>query len=123
MSDELSPSEVARRLGTSTRSVQRWIASGAMPARRVGGRWRVASDAIGAFATRGQDPTRAPDRPIHVLFIANRGEIAARITRTCDRLGIRAVAPPTDGPDAIDLLDADAVVAAARRATADALHP
>ena len=32
------------------------------------------------------------------LFIANRGEIAARIARTCDRLGIRAVVPATDGP-------------------------
>ncbi len=31
--------------------------------------------------------------------------------------------PSTDGPDAIDLLDADAVVAAAGRADADALHP
>ena len=36
---------------------------------------------------------------------------------------IRAVAPGTDGPDAIDLLDADAVVAAAGAAGADALHP
>jgi acetyl-CoA/propionyl-CoA carboxylase, biotin carboxylase, biotin carboxyl carrier protein len=123
MSDELSPSEVARRLGTSTRSVQRWIASGAMPARRVGGRWRVASDAIGAFEKQNEDQTGAQVRPVGVLFIANRGEIAARITRTCDQLGIKAVVPSTDGPDAVDLLDADAVVAAARRATADALHP
>src|SRR5687767_14453261 len=122
MSEELSPSEVARRLGTSTRSVQRWIVSGAMPARRVGGRWRVASDVIGAFT----DPTEAgsePGRPIGVLFIANRGEIAARIARTCDRLGIKAVVPSTEGSGAIDLLDPDAVVAAARRADADAVHP
>jgi acetyl-CoA/propionyl-CoA carboxylase biotin carboxyl carrier protein len=123
MSDELSPSEVARRLGTSTRSVQRWIASGAMPARRVGGRWRVASDAIGAFETRSTSLTGPLARPIEALFISNRGEIAARITRTCDRLGIRAVTPSTDGPDAVDLLDPEAVVAAARRANADALHP
>ena len=123
MSDELSPSEVARRLGTSTRSVQRWIASGAMPARRVGGRWRVAFDAIGASETPAVVTGTTKDRPIGVLFIANRGEIATRITRTCDRLGIRAVAPPTEGPDAIDLLDAEAVIAAARDADADALHP
>ncbi|MGP1675439.1 MAG: ATP-binding protein, partial [Candidatus Limnocylindrales bacterium] len=57
------------------------------------------------------------------MFIANRGEIATRITRTCDRLGIRAISPPTDGPDAIDLLDGAAVVDAARRAGVDALHP
>ncbi len=34
---ELSPSQAARRLGTSTRTVQRWIATGRLPARRVGG--------------------------------------------------------------------------------------
>lgn len=94
-----------------------------MPARRVGGRWRVASDAIGAFATPSEPKTGPQQPPIEILFIANRGEIAARITRTCDRLRIRAVAPPTDGPDAVDLLDPDAVVASARRANADALHP
>ena len=118
MAEELSPSEVARRLGTSTRSVQRWIASGQLPARRVGGRWRVAFDAIGAF-----DQPKETSRPIRTVFIANRGEIATRITRTCERLGIRAVVPRTDSPDAIDLLDAEAVVAAARLAEADALHP
>jgi len=118
MSDELSPSEVARRFGTSTRSVQRWIVSGKLPARRVGGRWRVASDAIGAFEPSIESPSR-----IRTVFVANRGEIAARIARTCDRLGTRVVVPRTDGPDAIDLLDAEAVVAAARQAGADGLHP
>jgi excisionase family DNA binding protein len=118
MSEELSPSEVARRLGLSTRSVQRWIVSGQLPARRVGGRWRVAFDAIGAFGL----PKEAP-RPIRAVFIANRGEIAARITRTCERLGSRAVMPPTSGAGALDLLDAEAVVTAARLANADALHP
>ena len=62
-------------------------------------------------------------RPIRTLFIANRGEIARRITRTADHLGIRAIAPITDGPGALDLLDIDAVVAAARVAGADAVHP
>jgi excisionase family DNA binding protein len=118
MNDELSPSEVARRLGTSTRSVQRWISSGLLPARRVGGRWRVAFDAIGAFGSQVE-----PNRPVRTLFIANRGEIAARISKTCDRLGIRAVVPRTDGAEALDLLDANAVVAAATAAGADALHP
>ena len=121
MADELSPREAAERLGTTTRSVQRWIASGRLPARRIGGRWRVASDAIDAFGAVVL-PTDAVI-PVSTLFVANRGEIAARIGRTCHRLGVTAVIPVTDGPDALDLLDADAVVAAARDAGADALHP
>src|SRR3954447_8954825 len=121
MAHELTPSEVARRLETSTRTVQRWIGSGRLPARRVGGRWRVASDAIDAFVASGR-PTVAGDG-IATLFIANRGEIAARITRTCERLGIRAVTPQTEGEGALDLLDIDAVVAAATAACADAVHP
>ena len=122
MTDELSPSEAARRIGATTRSVQRWIAAGKLPARRVGGRWRVASDAIDAF---DQPPplVGGSEQPIRTLFIANRGEIAARIKRTADRLGIRVVVPPTDGPNAIDLLSIESVVAAARSAGADALHP
>jgi acetyl-CoA/propionyl-CoA carboxylase biotin carboxyl carrier protein len=73
----------------------------------------------GAAATVGPRHTS----PIRILFIANRGEIATRITRTCDRLGIRAVVPATEGDGALDLLDIPAVVAAVRAAGADALHP
>src|SRR5262245_25366815 len=125
MSDELSPSEAARRIGATTRSVQRWIATGRLPARRVGSRWRVASDALDAFAAG--EPERgvpaAAASPIGRVFVANRGEIANRIRRTCDALGIAAVVPETDGPDALDLLDIAAVVGAARAARADAVHP
>jgi len=129
MRDELSPSEAARRIGATTRSVQRWIALGRLPARRVGGRWRVASDALDAFTVRGgpgDDVGGAggrPDRAVRRLFIANRGEIARRIRRTAERLGIVAIEPPTDGPAAVDLLDVEGVVAAARAAGADAVHP
>src|SRR6188472_3338970 len=125
MPDELSPSQAAARIGATTRSVQRWIASGRLPARRVGGRWRVASDVIDALMRAGAVATvgAAPTTPIRKLFIANRGEIATRITRTCDRLGIRVVVPATEGEVALDLLDISAVVAAARAAGADALHP
>ena len=120
MPDELSPREAASRIGATTRSVQRWINNGSLPARRVGGRWRVASDAIDAFFPAG---TSKPPMAIGSLFIANRGEIAARISRTCARLGIAAIVPDTDGARAVDLLSIEAVVAAAGSAGADALHP
>ena len=130
MPDELSPSEAARRIGATTRSAQRWIANGSLPARRVGGRWRVASGAIDAFAPaamaasgRATDELQGEKSSIRSLFIANRGEIAVRISRTCARLGVEAVVPVTDGPNALDLLSIGAVVDAARAAGADALHP
>ena len=70
------------------------------------------------------------------LLIANRGEIALRVMRTAQRMGIRTVAIHTDldvdaphvraADDArrvTSYLDIDAVVAAARDAGADAVHP
>ncbi|MFI5226953.1 MAG: biotin carboxylase N-terminal domain-containing protein [Candidatus Limnocylindrales bacterium] len=126
MQDELSPSQAAARIGTTTRSVQRWIATGRLPARRVGGRWRVASDALDAFIGQPTVETSAVEGssdPIRSLFVANRGEIALRIESTCRRLGIRAIIPGREEAPALDLLDIEGVVRAAASAGADAVHP
>ena len=81
-------------------------------------------------------------RPIRSVLIANRGEIALRVMRTCVRLGIRTIAVYSDAdagavhvkaadeairigpaPARASYLDKDAIIAAARQAGADAIHP
>ena len=76
------------------------------------------------------------------LLIANRGEIARRIVRTCRRLGVETVAVYSDAdagapfvaeadrairlgppPARESYLDADKVLAAARESGADSVHP
>ncbi len=70
------------------------------------------------------------------LLVANRGEIAARIFSTCDRLGIEtvAVAAPDDAgafhtrragqvEELPGYLDIAGIVDAARRSGAEAVHP
>jgi acetyl-CoA carboxylase biotin carboxylase subunit len=79
---------------------------------------------------------------IRRLLVANRGEIAARVIRTCARLGIESVLAASDAdldslparladrvvrlgpaPAAASYLDVAAVVRAARAVAADAVHP
>ncbi|ODU77791.1 MAG: acetyl-CoA carboxylase biotin carboxylase subunit [Novosphingobium sp. SCN 63-17] len=79
---------------------------------------------------------------IRRLFIANRGEIALRVARTAQRLGMTAILGASQGdaaslpamladevalvgpaPSAQSYLDVDAVIAAAMAARADAIHP
>jgi 3-methylcrotonyl-CoA carboxylase alpha subunit len=81
-------------------------------------------------------------RPIGSVLIANRGEIALRVMRTCARLGIRTIAVYSDAdaealhvkaadeairigppPARASYLDIDAILAAAEQSGADAIHP
>ena len=55
---------------------------------------------------------------IQHVYVANRGEIAKRIRRTCERLGIAVSAA-----DVPSFLDAGALVAQAKEWGADAVHP
>jgi excisionase family DNA binding protein len=129
--DELTAREVAEELGVTVRTVQRWIATGRLPASRVGGRNRIPRHALTAVADAGRP--RPARYSIRSLLIANRGEIAARVERTARALGMRVIRvhepeePPPDGGDLAlpirSYLDPDSILDAARRAGADAIHP
>jgi len=130
MSETLTPREAAAELGVTVRTVQRWIASGRLPAQRVGSRVRVSRSSLTAVADA---PVAATPRHIRSLLIANRGEIAVRIARTARRVGIRVIGVHAAGeraPDGVDesheiasYLDGAELLAVARRAGADAIHP
>jgi len=135
VTDELTPRQVADALGVTPRTVQRWIATGRLPATRVGGRRRVSRSSLSAFAGEGvAAPVSAPAaRRIRTLLIANRGEVVGRVARTARRLGIRTVgvqAPDDLPPRGVDAtlpvasyLDGKALIAAGLQAGADAVHP
>jgi 3-methylcrotonyl-CoA carboxylase alpha subunit len=130
--DPLTPREVAEELGVTVRTVQRWIADGRLTANRIGGRMRASRSSLGEVTSDA--PSSPVDaRPIRSLLVANRGEVAARVTRTARSLGMRTIgihAPddrPADGLDEVypveSYLDAEAILAIASRSGADAVHP
>ena len=85
MTDDLTPREVARELGVTVRTVQRWIADGRLPSSRVG-----STGAGVAFVAleRGGCAARCRTVPTDpTLLIANRGEIAVRVARTAHGAG------------------------------------
>ncbi|MEO8639422.1 MAG: biotin carboxylase N-terminal domain-containing protein, partial [Chloroflexota bacterium] len=125
----LTPRQVAEELGVTVRTVQRWVADGRLPATRVGGRVRLSRSSLSSVAAGHPTPAFG----IRALLIANRGEIVQRIVRTARGFGIRTIGvhtPDERPPDGVDLalpipdyLDADVLIAAARAAGADAVHP
>ena len=93
-------------------------------------------------ASRPPNPDPRPLTPISALLIANRGEIASRIIRTCRSMGIRSIAVFSDADrysayvraadtavfigessPAASYLNPDRIIAAAKQAGADAIHP
>jgi excisionase family DNA binding protein len=127
--EALTPAEVAKELGVTARTVQRWITTGRLPAQRVGGRMRVSRSSLSSVGV----PTPPPPKRIHTLLVANRGEIAVRIARSAHRLGIRVVGVHVAGeraPEGMDAvaaidtyLDGEAVIGAAKGLGANAIHP
>jgi excisionase family DNA binding protein len=135
MTDEdLTPREVAEELGVTVRTVQRWVADGRLPAERVGGRVRVPRSSLSAVAgATEQGSGTAAASSIRSLLVANRGEIVVRVARTARRLGMTVIGVVGEGdrpPEGVDrwlpvssYLDGKAILEAARRAGADAIHP
>ena len=93
---------------------------------------------------RREPPTAAPPvvRPIRKVLIANRGEIALRVVRACQELGIKSVAVYSDAdahaphvreadeavrigpaPASESYLKGDHIIAVAKAIGADAIHP
>ena len=132
----MGPGEAARRLGVSTRTVQRWLREGRLPAVQVGSHTKVAARALPPEPDEGRGVGESTRR-IQRLLVANRGELVVRIARTCRQLAITSLALVaedqarawwTGAADEIvplrgSYLDTDGILASARAARADTIHP
>ena len=133
MPELIGPGEAARRLGVSTRTVQRWLRQGRLRAVHVGGRLKVDAEGLGT----ARASARVQRVSIRRLLVANRGELVPRIAATCRRLGIRCLALVSEDergawwatqadeilPLTTSYLDPEGILAVAREARADAIHP
>ena len=111
----IRPGDAARRLGVSTRTIQRWLRTGRLSGVRVGQQTKVRLSSLSRLAPIdvGTTPT-APGSErmirssramaidaghsgadIRRLLVANRGELVVRIARTCQAKGITSLALAT----------------------------
>ncbi len=135
MKGAIGPGEAARRLGVSTRTVQRWLREGKLAQVKVGSQIKVLASALPSEV--GEPAPAQTTHRIGRLLVANRGELVVRIARTCRQLGIRSLGLVAQDqarawwtgavdevvPLAGSYLDGLAVIAAALAARADAIHP
>ena len=111
------------------------------PPRELRDRFRARLD-IGATTREAAAAVTDRRPPFSKILVANRGEIAIRVFRTCREHGIRTVAVYSDGdrhsphvaaadeavhigptPSAESYLRADKIIAAAKQTGAEAIHP
>ncbi|KAG7272444.1 hypothetical protein CRUP_031371 [Coryphaenoides rupestris] len=68
-------------------------------------------------------PLRFAVKTFDKILIANRGEIACRVMKTCRKMGIRTVAVHSDVDARASYLNMDAIMEAVRSTGAQAVHP
>jgi excisionase family DNA binding protein len=66
----LSPEEAAKRVSLSPDTVRSYCAGGKLPAKKVGGVWRIKASDLETFMERGDEPEALPDpREVALAFV------------------------------------------------------